>query len=153
MAIRVATEGDVEGMVQMGRHMYAEGTALGGRRYSSRRVAVLMRRLIEDGGCWVATVGGDRWAGAAGAMCTENWFSPDRVVTDFFVYVSPEHRGSMAAVRLLRAMEGWAVDMNASLIRLGITTGVCTEDTAALYRRLGYSDAGILFAKDLKSGQ
>ena len=67
--------------------------------------------------------------------------------SDPLLYISPALRNNGAAPLLVNAYTEWALSMGvqSDQIRLGITTDVNVEKTAALYNSLGYDDGGKLF--------
>ncbi|MFF0739492.1 GNAT family N-acetyltransferase [Streptomyces sp. NPDC004111] len=52
------------------------------------------------------------------------------------MYVTPDHRGTGAAPRLLRALEEWAADRGWQRLRL--ETGLAQPDAVRFYTRSGY---------------
>ena len=97
--------------------------------------------------CFVA-VKDEEIAGFGGFLVTPHFFGNDLVAGDFMVSVTPEHRGSSAAFRLLKAYEKWATSLNVVEITLGISTGINVAETSSLYERLGYQREAISFRKD-----
>ena len=86
--------------------------------------------------------------GFGGFLVTPHFFGNDLVASDFMVYVAPNHRGSSAFYRMLKAYEKWAISLNVVEISLGISTGVRVAETSKLYERLGYKREAINFRKD-----
>ena len=78
---------------------------------------------------------------------TNAYFGPKILSSDLGLYVTPEHRGGSAAVKLVRAYEEWAIARGAKAMMLGITTGLEEEKTFGLYQRLGFKKVGILCKK------
>jgi hypothetical protein len=66
-----------------------------------------------------------------------HWFSDDLVASEFGVFLLPEHRGGTAVVRLIREFIRWAQEKGAKMIQIGVSTGVKTGETAALYKAIG----------------
>jgi len=82
-------------------------------------------------------------------MCTEHYFSKVKLACDLALYVAKQSRGGTAGMRLITAFEKWAVNTGASLLTMGISTGIDTDRTAALYAKLGMQEEGIIFKKRL----
>ncbi|MYD23392.1 MAG: GNAT family N-acetyltransferase [Holophagales bacterium] len=57
-------------------------------------------------------------------------------------YVLPEHRGSLAAVKLLHGFRRWARDRGAVRFYIGVTSGIDVARTDRLLRRLGFRQTG-----------
>ena len=70
------------------------------------------------------------------------WFSDERGVSDLVLFVHPEYRGSMAAIRLIKGFMEWAADKGAREVNINITSGVYIERTGKLYERLGFKHVG-----------
>ena len=58
------------------------------------------------------------------------------------VYVLPEHRGSLAAVKLLHGFRCWAGEHGAVRIYAGVTSGIDIARTDRLLKRLGFRMTG-----------
>lgn len=78
---------------------------------------------------------------------TDQFFGDDLIGIDMGVYIEPEHRGKMGAVRLIQAFESWAKENGAKEIYLSQTSGVNIDKTSAFYERLGYELSGFTSKK------
>ena len=58
------------------------------------------------------------------------------------VYVRPEHRGSLAAIKLLHGFRRWAGEQGAVRIYAGVTSGIDIARTDRLLKRLGFRMTG-----------
>ncbi|MGL6086631.1 MAG: GNAT family N-acetyltransferase [Enterobacterales bacterium] len=85
---------------------------------------------IEDG-----QILGYLWAAS---HCLAPW-SPVRVASDYLFYVVPRHRGSRAAIRLVRAYQEWAKEIECAEVRLSVASGIHHDRTEKLYQRLGFT--------------
>ena len=154
-SVRHALEADVPAMVELGRRMHAESPTYRELSYSPEKAAALGLRvvgtLLNPGGALVAEVNG-RIVGMLAGYVVEHWFSHDKVASDYVLYIDPEHRGGMTAVRLIRAFERWAIAQGATVLLPGVSTGVKTEQTRDLYRALGYEPYGVAMMKRCGDG-
>lgn len=76
------------------------------------------------------------------------WYAPRRrCARDLLVWVAPEWRGSSLGVRLIRAIEAWALEHAVDDLYLSQSTGIEVERTAAFYERLGYTLSGFISHK------
>lgn len=66
---------------------------------------------------------------------------------DLLVYITPDKRGTIAAVKLIRAFVDWAKKQNAKEVVCGVTAPPPEqrERVFQLYQRLGFEEAGRLF--------
>jgi GNAT superfamily N-acetyltransferase len=146
--IRPATEEDIPTIVDLGRQMHDESPSYRDISYDPERVARAMRQLINGTGVvFLYESGGEIRGGLAGVI-GEFWFSSERMASDLALFLHPDHRHGLIAVKLTLAFQSWAKQLGARRVQMGITTGVHTEDTGKLYRSLGMSDCGNLFKKD-----
>lgn len=139
--VRRATAADVDALVEMGRAMHAESPRYRDKTFSADKLRQLAAHLSahpEQGAVLVAA-GPDGAVGMFVGILGERWFGTDRYATDLAVYVKPEHRGTSAFLRLVRAAERWAAECGVEEIDLGVSTGTDTEHTVHAYQRLGYT--------------
>ena len=67
------------------------------------------------------------------------WYSDDTIVRDYVFYVTPKHRGSSAAYRLIKAAELWALNSGVSHISIGLSSAVDTDKTSCFFKKMGYT--------------
>lgn len=112
-----------------------------------------IRKLLENAlnqdayGPFVAFNEAGRAVGFILGHVSQTFFGPDLVASELAFYVSPEARGSSAAIRLMQAYDSWACMQGAKEIFLGITTGINELKTTELFNRSGFHHAGRLFKK------
>lgn len=87
-------------------------------------------------------------AGMIVGFVSQHYFTEAIIAADLLCYVIPEKRGGTHGYRLVKAFEQWAQEQGASMVTLGITTGIKTNRTASLYKKLGYKQSGILLRKE-----
>lgn len=131
-------------LLAMSAAMHAESPTFRRFRYSEEKMFGVISRLIPvtaQGGVLVS-LDGDVVTGMLGFAVSEQFFSPDKVSMDVGIYVKPEHRGTPAFMRLVRAYEAEAHARGVSDITLGVSTGVHAERTVDALHRLGYETYG-----------
>lgn len=143
--IRAATLDDVPALVAMGALMAAESPRYSRLRYSPAKVRALVEHVVStgEGFMWVSVDDG-QITGLMLAVATPHWCSDDLVVGELALYVTPQHRGSTSPLRLIRRFMGWAAERGAVLTQAGVSTGLFTEKTAALYEAAGMRRFGVL---------
>ena len=82
-------------------------------------------------------------------MLVEPYFTDVKVAKDLAWFITPDKRGGILAVRLVRDFEVWAKKHGATQLGLGQSTGVRVEQTQKLYERLGYRVVGVNTIKDI----
>jgi GNAT superfamily N-acetyltransferase len=142
--MRDATPDDIGRMVELGARMHAESPVWSRLRFSADRLAASIRFAIDRGFAKVLEDESGKMIGGMLAAAVPHWFSEDAVACDMALFIEPEHRGGMAAARLLNAYAQWARGTGAALVQFGITTGVHTEATQAMCERLGWRQVGAL---------
>ena len=140
---------DREAIHVMGKKIFDESRYAHDRKYNREAVDELLNEWGRGSNifCSIAELNG-KCIGAMAGFIQECWFAHGNVAYDFFLYVEPEHRGSSAALRLIRAYEKWARMQNVLEVTLGISTGINTEQTGKFYQRLGYNKVGSTFCKE-----
>jgi GNAT superfamily N-acetyltransferase len=76
------------------------------------------------------------------------WYAPKRRgARDLLVWVAPPWRKSTLGIRLIDAIEDWAVREKVDDLYLSQSTGIEVERTAKLYQRKGYTLSGFISHK------
>lgn len=134
-------------LIRMARAMHAESPVYSPHPFEEAKLAGWAKLCIEndDWLCLLALEEG-RAIGFIAVGSVDMLFSSARTVDDLGLYVVPEKRGTTAAVRLVRSMEGWATGRGA-VIRLGVTTGTNAAQAQRFLERLGYVQTGTLLTK------
>lgn len=143
--IRQATHNDIPRMVELGRAMHGESPVFCRLTFDADKLAATIATAIDSpaGFAWVSEHDGVL-AGGFLAMVAPHWFSPDLVACDLALFIDPEYRGGMSAVRLISAYVEWAQRRGAALIQIGVMTGVNVDKTEALLHRLGWHRSGLV---------
>ena len=142
--IRHATLQDIPALIDLGQVMHAE-SRYSVMPYLPSRVERTLHMLMNGAGCvLVAEVDGELVGGFMGA-CNEHYFSDQKVAGDLAIFVAPEFRGGMLGARLIKSFVEWAQEQGAKIIDTGVTTGVTTPQTEALFAKLGGKLIGSVF--------
>lgn len=83
---------------------------------------------------------------------TEYYFGKDLYASDLTYYVDRTKRGSVAAVKLFREFEQWAMKKGAKRINPATSTGINPERTKKFYERMGYTVTGHTYNKEVNNG-
>lgn len=131
--IRRATDADVPRLVEMGRAFLAGTRYAGAIRENPAQMAETAAGLIasEAGELLVAERGG-QVVGMIGLLLYTHPLSGDRVASELFWWVDPDHRGQ--GIALLRAGERWARACGAVALQMIAPS----DDVERLYERLGF---------------
>ena len=113
----------------------------------------LLSAIADPKSCVLVAVRGSSIVGFLYATVSTFFWSRTPVAVDQLLYVTPEHRGRVYGVHLLRAYEAWAKAQGVPEIRISIASGITEERTRKLYQRLGYEQLGSVYRKELHSGQ
>lgn len=143
VTIRLANSAaDVEAMIEMGQRLHAE-SRFSNLTYDQER----LRKSGEFGlahnnpGLLMAERSGVL-VGMAVVMVGEYFFASAKTATIQLLYVTPEARGGMAAVRLLKAIRQIAANSGAHDLHLNVTTGISPAKTDRFLRRMGFLQTG-----------
>ncbi len=142
--IRPATFDDINTIVLMGESLHRESPRWSRINYNRAKVADMLARLITQswGLLLVAEQEGEIIGGIA-ATALPHWASDDILVEELSFFMKPEHRGSLAAARLICCFKKWAELKKGVWAHAGTSTGVEPERTAKLYEKLGFTRCAI----------
>lgn len=146
--IRNATPSDIQTIVALGHLMHLE-SRFKALPYASDKVSHIFTQLIDGKGFAMVAEKDSQIVGVMGAIVMELWFSTVKAAQDFGLFIHPDHRGGMHAVRLLKAYEAWAKRQGVYAVEMGINTGVKVEETGRLLSLLGYTQVATLHSKEI----
>jgi GNAT superfamily N-acetyltransferase len=107
------------------------------------RVSAMITNLLQQGMVVVAEKEGQLLGSIAGSV-HGNWYSDQPTLSDVWFYVFPEHRGTGAALKLLRAFKAMGEERNLR-ISVGHVLGMDPERMDKLYQKLGFVRMGSIF--------
>lgn len=146
MKLRMATPDDLPAIVVLGRVMHQE-SSFAPMDYDVDRVKETISDLMNKSQfVVVAEDTNGEVIGSMAGMCTQSWFGSDMVANDLALFIHPDHRGGMLAVKLIKTFVHWAKLAGAKQIRPGVVTGSRTAE--ALYDRLGFTRCGATFCME-----
>ena len=130
--IREAVRDDIPHIVVMGLHFLRASEYTGKIRENPNAMFDLALKLIESDGAIIYLAGDNRPTGMIGLHIYEHPMSGERLASELFWWVEPDHRGS--GMDLLKAAERWAREYGCS----GIQMISPNERVSRLYRARGY---------------
>lgn len=149
MIVRQLTEQDIPAVIHLGGRMHEE-SQYSALTYSPEKVAKKCIRSLYDPDMFALVAENEgEIVGMIGAIVGPYEFGDELIANDMLVYVSIEHRGSMAFIRMIKAYVFWAKEQGAALIFLAQTTGINQELVASLYQRLGFKPVGGQFCMEV----
>ena len=134
---------DIEARVGLARRAYEElgDSALPFDEELVRRGVV--ERLEKPGRyCLLQAERGGRTVGLLSAAVGPYWYSSALGASVLAFYVLPEHRGSLAMIKLLHACRRWAGERGAAHLHVNVASGVDIARTDRLLKRLGFRLTG-----------
>lgn len=146
--IRRLESGDIAQVMEMAKAMHSESPFYNCYPFSEEKVTRLYEVFLNnpDWLCVLAELDG-RLIGFLAVTIIPTFFGDARFVEDISFYVKPKYRGTSAALRLIRAVEAWAIANDVSAIRVGVTTGTNPGPAGNFFLRLGYEETGRLYTK------
>jgi len=137
------SEADIAARVALARRAWEEG---GDRdlSFDGDMVGRAIERKLErpEKHCALQAERGDTVVGVLMGVAAPHYHSPALGASLLSWYVLPEHRGSLAAIKLLHGFRRWARDRGAVRLYAGITSGVDIVRTDRLLKRLGFRVRG-----------
>jgi len=147
--VRLMEERDISRLVEMGAQAHAESEYRLINYDREKATSLCRRALVGNGVVCLVCCRDEAILGVLVAEAYEPYFSHERVASDLFVYVLPEHRGGRAFVLLVWSYIGWAKRISAKLIFLRTSTGIKPKQTSDLYRRLGFAEIGGIYRMEV----
>lgn len=107
-------------------------------------------RLLENPNifCRIAFID-DKPIGFFLGVIQQMWFSNQKAGYDLGLYIEPEHRGGMTAIRLIKEFEKFCKENNCLDINLGSSADIATNSAKRLFTKLGYKECGFLSHKEI----
>lgn len=145
MRIRNAALDDIPALVEMGAAMLAE-SLYSVLSYDRAKLGAVYKEMITANNSthcfFVADDSQGRLIGFFIGRISEYFFSRNRMASSIVMYVDPEWRGNLVAVKFIHAFRAWALNRDAIELCIGIATGVTVERSDLFLRRLGFELTG-----------
>lgn len=150
--VRAATAADIPRLVELGQVMHAESPRFRDFEFLPERLAGSIGNLLgmEHGLCLVAEHADHGIVGGLLAVAVPHYACDLWQASDLAFFVHPQHRGGVAAARLVHAYREWA-DGFGAMASIGLSTGVETVRTGLLLKALGAEDGGSIWTWEAKS--
>lgn len=87
--------------------------------------------------------------GGLGGMIAPDLYDGRLYAQEFFWFIGQTHRRGTGALRLLRAFEQWAIDRQATELRMVHLVGAQETALETLYEKLGYAKVEVCYRKPL----
>lgn len=148
MKVREMSQGDVYRALSLAAAMHQESWFRHFDFDVNKALSIWDRKVAQPNRwCLFVAEDQDKLVGVFAGCAFEHFFGTDLVASDLILYVDPEHRGSSAAPRLIKAYEQWARGVGVKEIQLGVSTGVQPERTLRLFEKLGFGDTAYMLRK------
>lgn len=145
MIVKYAADKHLGPALELGRRMHDE-SRFRDFDYDENKLAQLLsspRALV------LLNMVDDRPVGFFVGVIQQHWFGRDLAGYDLAMYLEPEHRGGMTAVRFIKKFEDWCQEQGARTINLGSSAEITTDTARKLYTGLGYKECGFLSHKEI----
>jgi len=144
----IAKTEDIPRLVDLGRAMHAE-SRFAMIPFDDEKVHSLFANLISGTGIVFVYKRESEIVGFGLFSTGEIFFGRALLAFELGVFILPEYRGGMGAVRIIGAARQWAIERGAVMLDLGITTGVTEDRSGQFYQSMGAQRVGALFSMDL----
>ena len=144
LKIRLAqSETDISRVIEMAVRAFDE-SSYNGLSYDRNKCLEIGRKALSANSRYAVLLAERENAllGFLVGVIGEHFFSRSLGATVMTWYVAPEHRGSIAAIKLLHAFRNWAKARGAVHLGVHVTSGVHMARSHRLLRRLGFSATG-----------
>jgi GNAT superfamily N-acetyltransferase len=147
MKVRLATPNDLPQALALARSMHVESRF---RHYplDESGAARAFQDMVSHpaSACVLLAEATDgQLAGMLAAFVTHYFFADVRVVQDKWFYVSPRHRGSAAAMKLMLAVRRWAENRRAQELNINMSVDIDRERFDRFMGHLQFRNCGSNF--------
>lgn len=136
---------DIAALVELGRICHIE-SRFGRLPYDSERVAQRFTQMIERPLTTTFFVAAHDASGELHGLMIgsveEYFFCSERIASSIFLLVRPEHRGGLAAIKMVMAFRAWAQSRAAAEVYIGVASGVNMQRTGRFLSKLGLQLSG-----------
>ena len=137
--------GDILPMVELGRSCHLE-SRFSRLPYDAERVSQRFRHMIEQPLSTTFFVAAKHASGTVHGLMIgsvdEYFFCRERVASSIFLLVDPQHRGGLAAIKMVMAFRAWAHTRTAAEVYIGVASGVQMQRTGRFLSKLGLQLSG-----------
>lgn len=146
---RRAVPRDLEQLLPLCRQFHAESPVHSKRVFEDARVEqLILDALVNDTWLAVVAVDEDEIVGMGLFYAFPTFFGPDIEVGDLTFYVTPDRRGSHAAVGILEEVCKWAELKGAAHLQIGLNTGIREAAALRFFTRFGFERTGIVLRRE-----
>jgi len=145
------------------RHLYPDEVSLcleGGRlfleeagfhgKFKPSHFEPHMRELVQSGhGTIIGSFGSLGIEGALAAVTYQELFTGDKVATELWWFMLPQHRRGSGAIRMIREYEKWAKTAGCVRANMVHLESLQPERLSKLYQSLGYTPLERGYSKSL----
>lgn len=137
---------DFARLLELGHAMWKASPEFSRFSFDPERLVPISEACLfnDDMHCFVAEADGQVVGFFVGGV-TEFFFSQDRYAFDLALFVSPDRRGTTAAIRLVAAATEWARARGAKQLRFGAATGINPAAAERFFLGLGFKPTGALY--------
>lgn len=136
---------DIAPLVELGRLCHVE-SRFARLPYDGERVAQRFLQMIEQPLSTTFFVGARHASGQMHGLMIgsvdEYFFSRERIASSIFLLVHPDHRGGLAAIKMVMAFRAWARSRVAAEMYIGVASGVSMQRTGRFLSKLGLELSG-----------
>jgi len=145
MDIKRAGPLDISVLVQMLVEMH-EGTEIKTPAIDSMKMIGKVNEVIHKGIVLVAVNEEKQLIGSVGGMVSQDWWSEEKFLADYWFYVRPQHRKGNVALKLIKNFIKMANDAKLP-VRLGHVFSGDLDRKDKFFERLGMVKAGSVFVE------
>ena len=146
-AIATATAADLPRLAGLGAEFYAEGRLPG--RFEPKVFQATWEKMLSTGAGVIFTLAvAGRTVGFIGGVAYRDANDGDLVASEFFWFVTKEHRG-LGGVRLLDAFESWAKESGCRRVNMVHLQNLNPDGLRAFYERRGFRHVESHYLKEI----
>ena len=146
MTVRFGTPQDLPELTDLVRAAHIE-SRFAWMSFNARSTwRFLEGRLTQTGACVLVAHREDELIGGLLADTHTHWFSGTRYILLRALYIRPQFRGGIAAMKMLHGLRQWAANTNAAELRIEETFLEPSASLEKILKRLGYQTTGTVWS-------
>tara|TARA_E500000305_G_C3977431_1_gene215033 strand:+ start:334 stop:780 length:447 start_codon:yes stop_codon:yes gene_type:complete len=146
--IKFIEEKDIDDVLNLGKEFHNESSIFNVYKWDENKSRNFISKIIKNKDkCGILAYNGDELVGMILGSIQTFYFSNEKSLDEYFIYIKKEKRGTKLVFKLLTEWVEWGKQFNVSDVWLKSTTGIKSKKTNKLFERLGFKQVGSMFRR------
>tara|TARA_A100001515_G_scaffold21805_1_gene16562 strand:- start:48 stop:494 length:447 start_codon:yes stop_codon:yes gene_type:complete len=141
--IRFIQENDIDDVLNLGKKFHKESPIFNVYKWDENKTKNFISKIIKnEDRCGILAYDGDELVGMIFGSIETFYFSNEKSLHEYFIYIKKHKRGTKLVFKLLKKWAEWGKKFNVNDVWLKSTTGIKSKKTNELFERLGFKQIG-----------